>query len=106
MTGSEADSAALRGLPLFDASGRFYTERVHAGLQQAPDKHAGQIAVAAVIAGGMRTPFLLDRFSDIDLETLQDPRNVADTVKYVISQPEGTVIPEVMVLPMRESSWP
>jgi NAD(P)-dependent dehydrogenase (short-subunit alcohol dehydrogenase family) len=64
------------------------------------------VKVTAVIAGGMRTPFLLDRFSDIDLETLQDPRNVADTVKYVISQPEGTVIPEVMVLPMRESSWP
>jgi NAD(P)-dependent dehydrogenase (short-subunit alcohol dehydrogenase family) len=64
------------------------------------------VKVTAVVAGGMRTPFLLDRFPDIDLETLQDPRNVADTVKYVISQPEGTVIPEVMVLPMRESSWP
>jgi len=64
------------------------------------------VKVTAVVAGGMRTPFLLDRFPDIDLDTLQDPRNVADTVRYVLTQPEGTVIPEVMVLPMRESSWP
>jgi NAD(P)-dependent dehydrogenase (short-subunit alcohol dehydrogenase family) len=37
------------------------------------------IKVTAVVAGGMRTPFLLDRFPDI---------------------------PEVMVLPMKETSWP
>jgi NADP-dependent 3-hydroxy acid dehydrogenase YdfG len=54
----------------------------------------------------MRTPFLLDRFPDIDVNNLQDPRNVADTIRYVLSQPAETVIPEVMVLPMRETSWP
>jgi NAD(P)-dependent dehydrogenase (short-subunit alcohol dehydrogenase family) len=64
------------------------------------------IKVTAVVAGGMRTPFLLDRFPDIDQETLQDPRNVAETVRFVVSQPTETVIPEVMVLPMRETSWP
>jgi NAD(P)-dependent dehydrogenase (short-subunit alcohol dehydrogenase family) len=64
------------------------------------------VKVTAVVAGGMRTPFLLERFPDIDIETLQDPRNVADTVRFVLSQPPETVIPEVMVLPMRESSWP
>ncbi len=64
------------------------------------------IKVTALIAGGMRTPFLLDRFPDIDIDTLQPPENVADTVRYVLTQPEGTVIPEVMVLPMRETSWP
>ncbi|MHB9156189.1 MAG: SDR family oxidoreductase, partial [Endomicrobiales bacterium] len=42
----------------------------------------------------------------IDLATLQDPRNVAESVKFVLTQPEGTVIPELMVLPMRETSWP
>jgi NADP-dependent 3-hydroxy acid dehydrogenase YdfG len=31
---------------------------------------------------------------------------VARTVRFVLSQPDDTVIPEVMVLPMRESSWP
>jgi NAD(P)-dependent dehydrogenase (short-subunit alcohol dehydrogenase family) len=64
------------------------------------------IKVTAVVAGGMRTPFLLDRFPDIDLGLLQDPRNVAETIRFVLSQPEGTVIPEVTVLPMRETSWP
>lgn len=64
------------------------------------------IRVTAVITGGMRTPFLLDRFPDIDVETLQDPRNVAETIRFVLLQPPGTVIPEVTVLPVRESSWP
>jgi NADP-dependent 3-hydroxy acid dehydrogenase YdfG len=54
----------------------------------------------------MRTPFLLDRFPDIDPGLLQDPMNVARAVRFVLTQPEETVIPEVMVLPMRESSWP
>jgi NADP-dependent 3-hydroxy acid dehydrogenase YdfG len=64
------------------------------------------IKVTAVVAGGMRTPFLLDRFPDIDESKLQDPRNIADTIRYVLTQPAETVIPEVMVLPMRETSWP
>lgn len=65
-----------------------------------------RIKVTAVIAGGMRTPFLLDRFPEIDVSTLQDPINVAKAVKAVLLLPEQTVIPEIMVLPMRESSWP
>jgi NAD(P)-dependent dehydrogenase (short-subunit alcohol dehydrogenase family) len=64
------------------------------------------IKVSAIVAGGMRTPFLLDRFPDIDPEVLQDPMNVARSVAFVLTQPEETVIPELMVLPMRESSWP
>ena len=64
------------------------------------------VKVTAVVAGGMRTPVLLERFPDIDLGTLQDPRNVAETIRFVLTQPPETVIPEVMVLPMRESSWP
>jgi len=64
------------------------------------------IKVSALIAGGMRTPFLLERFPDIDTTTLQDPMDVARAVRFVLGQPEGTVIPELMVLPMRETSWP
>ena len=64
------------------------------------------VKVTAVIAGGMRTPFLLDRFPDLDPGLLQDPANVAATVRFVLEQPDETVIPEVMVLPMRETSWP
>lgn len=64
------------------------------------------IKVSAVVAGGMRTPFLLDRFPDIDVNTLQDPGNVADTILFVLTRPPATVIPEIMVLPMTETSWP
>ncbi|MBD2257220.1 SDR family oxidoreductase [Pseudanabaena sp. FACHB-2040] len=64
------------------------------------------IKVTSVIAGGMRTPFLLDRFPDIDINTLQDPMNVAETIKYLLMQPKDTVISEIMVLPMKETSWP
>jgi len=64
------------------------------------------IKVSAVVAGGMRTPFLLDRFPDIDPQLLQDPMNVAQAVRFVLLQPAETVIPELMVLPMRETSWP
>jgi NAD(P)-dependent dehydrogenase (short-subunit alcohol dehydrogenase family) len=64
------------------------------------------IKVTAVIAGGMRTPFLLDRFPDIDPDTLQDAANVAATVEFVLRLPDETVIPEIMVLPMKERSWP
>ncbi len=63
------------------------------------------IKVTAVIAGGMKTPFILDRFPEAE-PNLQDPRNVAETVRFVLTMPAETVIPEVMVIPMKETSWP
>ena len=65
-----------------------------------------RIKVTAVVAGGMQTPFILERFPDTPLDVLQDPKNVAETVKFVLCQPAESVIPEVMVIPMRETSWP
>jgi NAD(P)-dependent dehydrogenase (short-subunit alcohol dehydrogenase family) len=64
------------------------------------------IKVTAIVNGGMRTPFILDRFPDTPLENLQDPKNVAETIRFLLMQPDETVIPEVTVLPMRETSWP
>jgi NAD(P)-dependent dehydrogenase (short-subunit alcohol dehydrogenase family) len=64
------------------------------------------VKVTAVVAGGMQTPFILERFPDTPLNKLQDPQNVADTIRFILMQPAETVIPEVMVLPMQESSWP
>ena len=63
-------------------------------------------STARGVAGGMRTPFLLDRFPDLDPGLLQDPRNVAEAILFVLTQPAETVIPELLVLPMRETSWP
>ena len=64
------------------------------------------IKVTTVIAGGMRTPFLLDRFPDLDPGLLQDPDNVAETIRHLLTLPAETVVAEIMVLPMRETSWP
>lgn len=64
------------------------------------------IKVTALVAGGMQTPFILERFPEVDPNVLQDPKNVAETIKYILCQPAASVIPEVMVIPMRETSWP
>jgi len=64
------------------------------------------VKVTAVIAGGMRTPFLLDRFPDLDPGVLQDAAHVARAVRFVLGQPDETVVPEITVLPVRETSWP
>lgn len=64
------------------------------------------VKVTAIVNGGMRTPFILERFPNTPLENLQDPKNVAETIRFVLTQPAETVIPEVLVMPMRETSWP
>ncbi|MGE3961556.1 MAG: SDR family oxidoreductase [Dehalococcoidia bacterium] len=64
------------------------------------------VKVTAIVAGGMRTPFLFDRFPDLDPGLLQDPACVAETILFALCQPQDTVIPELTVLPMRETSWP
>jgi NAD(P)-dependent dehydrogenase (short-subunit alcohol dehydrogenase family) len=64
------------------------------------------IKVTAVVAGGMRTPFLLDRFTDIDRGTLQEPLTVAGAIRSVLLLPQESVVAEITVLPMRETSWP
>lgn len=62
------------------------------------------IKVTGVVVGGMRTPFLLDRFPDIDVSKLQDPMDAARAVISVLLQP--SVIAEITILPMQETSWP
>lgn len=64
------------------------------------------IKVTALIAGGMRTPFLFDRFPDLDPAVLQPPENVAKAVRFVLTQPAETVVPELTVTPLQETSWP
>jgi NAD(P)-dependent dehydrogenase (short-subunit alcohol dehydrogenase family) len=101
-----ASTASKRAWP--NAAGYHATKWGLLGLSHAlhAELRPKGIKVTAVVAGGMRTPFLLDRFPDIDPGVLQDPVQVAKTVRFVLLQDEETVIPEVMVLPMRESSWP
>jgi NAD(P)-dependent dehydrogenase (short-subunit alcohol dehydrogenase family) len=67
---------------------------------------AHDVRVTAVIAGGMRTPFLLERFPDLDPSKLQDPRHVARAVRFALTQPRESVVAEITVLPVQETSWP
>jgi NAD(P)-dependent dehydrogenase (short-subunit alcohol dehydrogenase family) len=64
------------------------------------------VKVTGLIAGGMRTPFLLDRFPDIDPKVLQDPMNVAAQIKQLLLNDTDTIVPELLVLPLHETSWP
>lgn len=64
------------------------------------------IGVTGVIAGGMETPFIMERFPDADVSMLQSPDVVADTVLYALSAPTGSVVSELVVVPRKEPSWP
>lgn len=77
-----------------------FSHALHAELR------ADGIKVTAVIAGGMRTPFLFERFPDLDPALLQPPEAVATAVVHALCLPGASVIPELMVLPMGETSWP
>ncbi len=64
------------------------------------------IKVTAVVCGGMATPFLLERFPGLDRTLLQAPDSVALAICDILQLPPGTVVPEITILPMRETSWP
>jgi NAD(P)-dependent dehydrogenase (short-subunit alcohol dehydrogenase family) len=101
-----ASTAARRAWP--NASAYHASKWGLVGLSHAlhAELRGERIRVCALLAGGMRTPFLLERFEGIDLDTLQDPANVAQAVIAVLQMPADTVVPEILVLPRRETSWP
>ncbi|HEY0738918.1 MAG TPA: SDR family oxidoreductase [Herpetosiphonaceae bacterium] len=68
------------------------------------------IRVTTIVPGGMRTHFF-DRFEEQgipmpDPDKLQDPANVAETIVFAVKMPAGSVMQEVMVTPLHETSWP
>jgi NAD(P)-dependent dehydrogenase (short-subunit alcohol dehydrogenase family) len=68
------------------------------------------IRVTTIIPGGMRTHFF-DRFADQgipmpDEANLQDPTVVADVIISAVRLPQQSVMQEVLVTPLTESSWP
>ncbi|MEV8550784.1 SDR family oxidoreductase [Streptomyces glaucescens] len=64
------------------------------------------IGVTGIIAGGMETPFIMERFPDADTSKLQNPAVVAEAVLCALSVPATSVMPEVVVVPRNEPSWP
>ena len=68
------------------------------------------IRVTTVIPGGMRTHFF-DRFPEQgipmpDETNLQDPAIVAGTIVFAVRMPPQSVVQEIMVTPLTETSWP
>ena len=101
-----ASTAAFRGWPNASAyhASKWGLRGLGQGLFTELREHG--IRVTTVFAGGMRTPFILDRFPDTPLDVLQDPRTVALAIRSVLELPADSVVPEITVLPMRETSWP
>jgi NAD(P)-dependent dehydrogenase (short-subunit alcohol dehydrogenase family) len=76
------------------------------GLALFADLRQHGIRVTTIYAGGMRTPFILDRFPDVPLDVLQDPANVAAAIRFALSCPPESVVAELLVVPAKETSWP
>ena len=68
------------------------------------------VKVTTVVPGGMKTHFF-DRFPEQGIpmpdEThLQDPANVARAIVFAAQMPPESVVQEIMVTPLTETSWP
>jgi len=58
------------------------------------------------VAGGMRTNFFRILDPPPPPENLQSPENVAACILFMVCQPEESVIQELIVTPMTETSYP
>ena len=70
---------------------------------------AGEVGVTLLIPGGMRTSFFdgrEERYKPPEDAQLNDPQDVAATVAFVLAQPPGCEVRELVVTPSREPSWP
>jgi hypothetical protein len=41
-----------------------------------------------------------------DESNLQDPATVADAIAYAVALPRGSVMQEMLITPLSETSWP
>lgn len=69
-----------------------------------------RIRVTTVIPGGMRTHWF-DRFPEQgiplpDEQHLQDPATVARAILFAVQMPDESVVQELMLTPLTETSWP
>jgi NAD(P)-dependent dehydrogenase (short-subunit alcohol dehydrogenase family) len=64
------------------------------------------VRVMAVVAGGMRTNFVRTLDPPPPPEHLQPPENVANAILFMVCMPEESVVHEIIVTPMTETSYP
>ena len=65
----------------------------------AQEVRAEGIRVTAVLPGATSTPFWLRMESGPDTSLMMEPKRVAETVSFVVTQKEGAVIDEILVMP-------
>ncbi len=68
------------------------------------------IKASVVVPGGMRTHFF-DRFANTDIpmpdaRKLQDPREVAELIVFMVTRQGSAVLQEAIMTPLFETSWP
>jgi NAD(P)-dependent dehydrogenase (short-subunit alcohol dehydrogenase family) len=69
----------------------------------------GEIGVTAMIPGGMNTNFFNDRTEQYKPQNdsrLNSPGNVAQAILFVLSQPPGCEVREMLICHAEEDSWP
>jgi 2-dehydro-3-deoxy-L-rhamnonate dehydrogenase (NAD+) len=69
----------------------------------------GEIGVTTIIPGGMKTRFFDDRaeqYKPQDDSRLNDPANVAQAILFVLAQPRGCEVREMLICHENEDSWP
>lgn len=103
-----ASTAALRAWA--NASAYHASKHGLVGLTKAlgVEGRAHNIRATALVPGGMRTRFFDRPDLEVkpDMTKLNDPANVAQAIVFVLAQPEGSVIQELLVTPLTETSWP
>ncbi len=80
------------------------------GLSRALNAELGaRLPVTCVLPGGMRTAFFDGRpakYRPADDAPLMDPADVADIIVNVLRARRTAMVPEIMVTPGGETSWP
>ena len=69
----------------------------------------GRVGVTTLIPSGMKTRFFDDRdekYKPSDDSRLNDPAAVADAVLFVLGQPAGSEVRELVICHEEEESWP
>ena len=69
----------------------------------------GEIGVTTMIPAGMKTHFFDDRteqYKPQDDSRLNDPLNVANAILFVLNQPAGCEVREMVICHEEEDSWP
>jgi NADP-dependent 3-hydroxy acid dehydrogenase YdfG len=103
-----ASTLGLRALP--DASAYCASKFAVVGLTRALQAElTGRIAVTLLIPGGMRTAFFDGRdekYRPSPDAPLNDAREVARSVLFALTRPDGCELRELIITPEREPSWP